>query len=138
MLGIASAPASTITSEQTAARIGRRMNVSTNMWRSTRLHGGAVADLLYVGDDHPIARDEAAPDDVVVAGDGPDSYRLLTRDEPLLRGLGDEDEVLSGDAVDGHDRHRQPGIVVPDDPCTDVLHHAQARRHPPQRRLHEH
>src|SRR3989304_5214018 len=54
MPGMASAPARTMTSEQTVARIGRVMKVSTNIGApscsGSRGDGGAIADLLDVGD----------------------------------------------------------------------------------------
>src|SRR5688572_24810918 len=149
MFGIASAPARTMTSEQTDARIGRRMNVSTNMYSSARRLEGppsrrpaprsgarqtlalarrsrrrlsrlaglrrslasldrrAVADLLHVRHDDTVAGGEPALHDVVVADDAADGDGLLAGDEPLVGLLGDEDEVLAGDAADRHHRHRQ-------------------------------
>src|SRR5215213_1458520 len=107
MVGIASAPASTMTSEQTVARIGRRMKVSTNIAFSARLDGRAVADLLYVRDDHAVAGGQASADDVVLAHDVAERHRLLPRDESLLRRLGDEDEMLTGNPIDRDDRDRQ-------------------------------
>src|SRR5713226_4262427 len=61
IVGIDSAPARTITSEQTVARIGRLMKVSTNMvcdWlleTGFRFHRRTVADLLKVRHDDALA-----------------------------------------------------------------------------------
>src|SRR5688572_4875475 len=112
MFGIASAPARTITSEQTDARTGRRLNVSTNMTRLARNDRRAVAELLDVRDDHPVAGGESPLHDVVVADDGADGDRLLPGHEALDALLGDEDEVLPGDPADGDDRDGQRRVVA--------------------------
>src|SRR5687768_8318728 len=117
MLGIASAPASTITSEQTVARIGRRMNVSTNMAVVPALTGidrRAVADFLDVGHDHSLAGGEAAADDVILADDVAERHRLLPRHESLWRLFGDEHEMLPGEAAHGDHRHSERRVVAPD------------------------
>src|SRR5687767_13052685 len=101
MFGIASAPARTMTSEQTVARIGRRMKVSTNIGGLTRVHRRAVADLLHVGDDDPFAGGQPAADDVVLADDVAERDRLLPGDKPAVHLLGDEHEMLAGNAADG-------------------------------------
>src|SRR5688572_5562906 len=122
--GMASAPARTMTSEHTDARIGRLMNVSTNMG-SARLDRRAVADLLEVGDDDALAGVETAADDIVVADDLAQPHRLLPRDHALLAGFGDEDEILTGDPVDGDQRHDQRRLAAPDDARAHVLENAQ-------------
>jgi len=70
-----------MTSEQTDARIGRRMNVLTNTL--LRFHRRAVGDLLDAGDDELIAGLEATLDDVIVALEFADLHRPLVRDETL-------------------------------------------------------
>src|SRR6185437_6574018 len=105
IVGIAMSPARMMTSEQTDARIGRRMKVLTNTL--LRLHRRAVRDLLDAGRDQLIARLQPALDNVVVALDVADRQRPLPCDESLRPRLGDEAEVLAVDAVDGRDRHHQ-------------------------------
>ena len=99
IVGIATAPARMRTSEQTDARIGRRMKVSTNIAGLLGLHRRAVADLLDAGDDQLVARLEAARDDVVVAEQLADLDRAAAarRGRPVAL-LGHEAEVLAADA----------------------------------------
>src|SRR5215470_2106892 len=80
--GMASTPARMITSEQTVARIGRRMNVSTNKRRQPSGFGfnrNTVLQLLDIGDDHFLAFLHTASDDVGVADENADGNRLLPR-----------------------------------------------------------
>src|SRR5258706_1733840 len=165
--GIASAPARMMTSEQTVARIGRVMNVSTNMLYVTkrgdlsfcgadaagpraslsgspstvsggRLDGSTITDFLKIRNDHLLPFLDPAADDVAVANELADGHRLQPRDKTLLRRLGHEHEILTTDAVDGDDGHRDFRIVAPDDPRTHVLQDPHAGRTHAQRRLHEH
>src|SRR5215218_9638219 len=131
--GMASAPARTMTSEQTVARIGRRINVSTNIasaLRGVRLrsargvrlqaHRKSIADLLGVRHDDLIASLQSARDHVVVADDGANGDRLLLRDESLTRGLGHEHEMLAGETADGDDGYCERRLQPPDDAGADV------------------
>src|SRR5580765_2051467 len=99
-VGIAISPPRMMSSEQTVARIGRRMNSSENMSVLPSLAGPgargcrcasrrklhdrrAVADLLQSADDQLLAGLEARDHDVVIADDLPEHDRTLMRDEPL-------------------------------------------------------
>src|SRR5688572_1989235 len=113
MVGMATAPARMRTSEQTDARIGRRMKVSTTS--SLGLDRGAVADLLDAGHDHLLARLEPAGDGVVVANQLAHLHRPLARDQAARPLFGDEAEVLTADPRHGGDRQRQSGRALPDD-----------------------
>src|SRR5690349_10139026 len=76
IVGMASSPARMSTSEQTEARIGRRMKTSTNMTAALlRFHRGAVAQLLHARDDDAIAGLEAARHHVIVALDFTELHR---------------------------------------------------------------
>src|SRR5687767_1104787 len=136
MFGIASRPASTMINEHTLARIGRLMKVSTNTLRG--LHGRAIAQLLHVGDDDPLAGHQPAQHDIVLARHFTHPHRLLTRYHALLPLLGDEHEMLPGQTADRDDRHGQRRLIAPDDAGTNVLHDANRRRQLPQRGLHQH
>src|SRR4026207_1753721 len=65
--GIATTPARMMTSEHTDARIGRRMNVLTNML--FRLDGCALGNLLDAGHDQLVPRLQPGFHDVVVPFD---------------------------------------------------------------------
>src|SRR5262245_60040704 len=112
-----------ITSEQTVARIGRRMNVSTNMRLQPsgfRFDGNTVLQLLDIGDDHFLALLHTAANDVGVADEIADRDRLLPCDErATLPLLGHEDEVLATDSIDRYDRHGDGRLVRPDDAGSD-------------------
>ena len=105
IVGIASAPARMMTSEQTVARIGRRMKVSTNMTDGNRLsHGRMAGHCAWIGTPSPsfwmpetidaVAGLEPADDDVVVAETSPTWTGRCRATRPLLLLLGDEAEVL--------------------------------------------
>src|ERR1041385_9559593 len=120
MRGMASTPARTMTSEQTVARIGRRMKVSTNIRNRASgsrlgLDGHAVLQLLEVRDNQLLAFLDAAADDIAVADEVADRNRLLMRDHAAAPCLGDEHEVLPADAIDGDDRHRECRLLGPDE-----------------------
>ena len=117
-----------MTSEQTDARIGRRMKVSTNMryWGLT----GAPSPIFWMpDDDQPVARLEPAGHDVVVADDFADLHRMLTRDQPAVRpGSATKQKywpLMRVTAVTGivSARHR-----APDDARSDELLDAHGRR----------
>src|SRR5438477_9499016 len=100
--GIASTPARMITSEQTVARIGLRMKVSTNIGcqvsgfsrgLSLRLNRRSIREFLDIRDNHLLAFLDAAADDVVFADQIADGDGLLARDASALALLGDENEI---------------------------------------------
>src|SRR5512145_2290786 len=102
------APARTISSEQTLARIGRRMKTSESTLLALRAragsgraerHRGAVGDLLQAGDDQLLAGLQPRLQDVVVADDGADVDRSLPGHGLPALGHGDVGEVLAVDAV---------------------------------------
>src|SRR5258705_13270806 len=131
--GIASTPARMITSEQTVARMGLRMKVSTNMRyqvsgiRFQEVPGvrfqesgfgfdrNAVLEFLDVRHDQLLAFFDAAADDVAVANQVADGDRLLPCDDAPLSLLGDEHEILTADAVDRHDGDGDRRLVGPHD-----------------------
>ena len=121
-VGIAIAPASMIISEQTVARIGRRMKRSVNTTRAPGAAAGRAAPRAGIGvtgapspifcmprDDQLVAGLQAADNDVVVADRLPERHRALARHGALRALVGDEREVLAVDARGGHDRHREAG-----------------------------
>src|SRR5947208_269072 len=116
-VGIAIAPARMITSEQTLARIGRRMKVSTNTgirdWglgirgglgrrrrrpRALRRDWRAVGELLRAGDDDTLAGLDALEHRIVVAGDRADLDGALPgRQRAAGARLADEGKELAVD-----------------------------------------
>src|SRR5687767_5208529 len=82
---------------------------------SLRLDGRAVAQLLNAGRDDPIACLHAAEHDVLVADEFSDLDGTLTRDESLVRLLGDKAEIESVDSDDGGNRDRQTRFAAPHD-----------------------
>src|SRR5262245_52083309 len=110
-------PARMMTSEQTLARIGRRMNVSAAMAipllrrrrRGAALHGDRrpVGELLHARRDDPLARLDALEDRIILPDDRPDLDRALFRDELAAGVLRDEREHLAADPQYGGDRHDQ-------------------------------
>src|SRR5207249_12341205 len=118
---MAIAPARMMTSEQTLARIGRLMNVSTNISsvgrvfsdppicqvqkdpaydRGLRLRRdrSAVGELLHARHDKALVRFEAVEHRIAVADDWAQLDRPLPRDELPVRLFRNEREVLSADA----------------------------------------
>src|SRR5258705_3709334 len=135
---MASTPARMMTSEQTVARMGRRMKVSTNMRYQVsgvrfqevsglRFHRHAVLQLLDVRNDHLLALLDAAPDDIAVANQIADRDRLLPRDDAALPLFGDEHEVLAAHAVDRDYGHRDRRGVARHESAPQRLLHPDAR-----------
>src|SRR5262245_23835316 len=120
-------PARMITSEETLARIGRRMNVSaTTASALRRLNRRAVGQLLRTGRDDAVAGLDAVEYDVVLTDDGTDFDRALLRGQPAARLLGDEREELAVDPQHGRHGYDETLACFPDDARADVLQRAES------------
>src|SRR4029077_15920748 len=152
-VGIAMAPARMITSEQTLARIGRRMKMSAITAgfgvlgsgfrvrvrvRVLVLYRYSVHELLCAGGDHPLARLDPVENGIVLAGDRADLDRALLRDELAARVFRDEGEELSVDPQDGGDGDHQDAVGLPDDARANVLRDAKGAAGIPDLPFHQH
>src|SRR6188508_2169919 len=111
---MATRPARISTSEQTDARIGRRMKMSTiSLFRLDR---SAVADLLDARNDDALAWLQATPHHVVIADQFAQIHRTLIRDQCLSLRFRHVAEVLAVDSDDRGQRNQKAGGSLPDDP----------------------